>query len=106
MKKLFAVLAFLFPLVATAGFDYNKGPLAVKGYDEPCSERAQTEAFGQSLVVATLFGGLDFSAPKRADLVFEGKGYAACYIELDGGSAVFLIDETGDMGRLEIGTGV
>lgn len=42
---------------------------------------------------------------KRAAVVHQGKTYVACWARVDAGHA-FIIDETGDGGTIELGTGV
>lgn len=92
----------LFLGTASAAFDYQSDKLVVKGYDEECT--VSTEEFDYMRMMLAM-NGLPVRDLQRADVVWQGKGYAACYVEVEP-SVMFIIDETGDAGVVEAGTGI
>ena len=97
MKTLLVVLLFLLSLSpAKAGGDkvllFQNDQLTIRLFDKPCTAPE---------VLAQLRP--DFHAQyRRADVVFQGKSYKACYFDQSDGS-IFILDETGDQGAASIG---
>jgi hypothetical protein len=100
MKYLVAVLSLLFTVNAHAGFNYRSAEgLAVVGYDEPCG--VDIDPF---ILLALKSQGVKIEALQRADVVVQGEAFSACWLPLEPGK-VFMVDERGGFGFVEIGKG-
>jgi hypothetical protein len=105
MKSIhFAVLALALAAPASAGGFFHHNPtdqLAIRGYDEPC-----TVELPVAVLFVALAGGVDVSTLKRADFVFQGEGYNGCWAPLDEDGKVFMVDELGGAGFIQVGVAI
>jgi hypothetical protein len=102
MKKLLLVLALLLPIEAHAGFQYfnTADRVGIVGHDDEC-----TIELNMFLLLMLAKEGVDIKAFKRAEVATHEKAFAACWADLGDGK-VFIVDEFGGGGFIEIGKGV
>jgi hypothetical protein len=104
MKKIALCLALALAAssaVAQGFFHHNKAlELSIRGDETPCRLGLPVNVW-----LAIRNAGIDLSALKHADVVYQGQAIEACWAPMDDGK-VFIVDETGDAGVIQIGVAI
>ena len=99
-----ALIALVLVSIQDAGsaFDYGdrKLALAVKGFDEPCEAEIDV-----GLLLTAAMQGVDVQGLKRAVVMKDGEVFKGCWVGLTA-TRMFIVDERGGFGFIDIGTEV
>lgn len=107
MKRLIAafLLSIFSSLVFGATFVYTKSnsEFVITGHDRPCVANIPVE-----LLIVAAMQGIDVGKLQQAEVVGKGEVRPACWLQVEGENVnrIFIMDERGSFGTIDLGEGV